>query len=99
MINKENVNSLENRIKSIQSNQNMFLTFIPTKEEYNKYYSKFNLFDFFDQNKKCDTDFALQRFDSFASSFESKNIEYFVLRDYESAAKYGLYDYRKPLKK
>lgn len=93
-INKNNIDLLDEKIKNIHEKQNIVVSFIPNEEEYNKFYSQYNKFDFFEQNRKKNVRTVLEEFDTLAQTLSSKNVEYCVFRDFESAKKYGLYDHR-----
>lgn len=94
-ITKENEAELAQELQTIQEGHNTVISFIPTEEEYEEYYSQFNEFDFFDVNRKVDIQACLDNLDHIATEFESRDVTYRVLRDFDSAKKYGLYDFRK----
>lgn len=98
IITKENEEELAQNLQKIQEDHNTVISFIPTQEEYENYYSQFNEFDFFDVNRKVNPDACLDNLDQISCSFESRDVNFYVLRDFESAKRYGLYDFRKVIR-
>ena len=94
-ISKTNFETLESAIKEVPGTEkNVVFTFLPSKEEYSTFAEQFKKEDFFHHSQLHDTSSYWKEYTDLVANAPSEKLEFFVIRDFETAEKFGLKNQR-----